>query len=171
MSKNNTWREKVLYIHKNTGLIDRVIGILIFLAFIAAATDLFYRYRPMKLVEIDSPVILSQESFKLGDIVYGTFDGEVFTDEQPRVTRFIVCKNNSYELTDRFASGGRRKLSAVNIAITRLDESDLKLAGVNFTPDTDCFIQFTNIYSLDLPISGTRTEQVRYFSDTFDIVE
>lgn len=155
---------------KSATFTDVIVTVAVLLALGLVFIDVFQRYRKLDLVEIVSPVLIDKKQYRAGDTIFGVFQGEVKTDLQPLVTRAIVCEDHHYELTDRQAVGGRRFLRETQVAITTLSASDLKQQGQEIEPSRNCYISFTNIYEIPLPISGTRFEHVRYFSDTFDIV-
>lgn len=171
MVENRTsWFDKLRYAHRHTDLLDKVIGVLVVVAIISVGFNLFQRYRSLDLLDVETPVLLTKEVYQKGELVEGIFNGEVKTDLQPKVTRALICDNDSYQLEDREATGGKRFLKEAKVGIVVLEDSQTQ-SGKPIRPGTNCFIKFTNIYTIDLPLGGTRTEQVRYFSDTFDIEE
>lgn len=173
MSKENrtSWWDKIRYAHRHTDALDRFTGILVVLAVLVAGYDLYMRYRPIDLVNIETPVITDKKAYQVGETIYGVFNGEVKTDLQPVVSRNLICDHHSYSLSPRTATGGKRKLTNERVAIIILNKEQTLIPDQPIEPDTNCFIRFNNVYTIDLPISGKRTEQIKYFSDTFDIVE
>lgn len=170
-TKRTPWFDKIRYAHRHTDLFDKMSGILIIAAFVFLCFHLYERFKPIDLLQIDSPVIIDQKEYEINDTIYGKFTGEIYTDMVPEVTRSLVCDNNSYQLVPRKANGGARKLEGIVIAITRLSSEQLEVPGEILAPDTNCFIRFTNTYTIDLPLGGYRIERVVYYSDTFDLVK
>lgn len=171
MSNRLTIRHNLKYLHQHTSLLDKIIGLGVLFATFFLLTSVYYQVRAVRLLEITSPVLLDKSQYRRGDVISGFFEGEVFTDVRPTVRRFIICAKRSYALTDRIALGGRRTLNGKRaIDIARLGSSDLEVADTTVAPDTNCYIRFINEYKITT-LGITRTESVRYFSDTFDIVE
>lgn len=126
-------------------------------------------YVPIKTSTFQVPIRTDKTSYRLGDVVRGTFYGEVFTTVRPVIGRTLICDKQRQALTDFVVTNSSpEKIDGRLINIVELSDQSLKVGGV-LEPDTDCIVQFAFVYSYPRILGAPRIEQVTLYTTPFDI--
>lgn len=146
-------------------LLAIVIGVSIFAVYVAD------QLRQYNFVDIKQPVETDKDTYRIGEVVYGFFYGEVYTNNQPVVLRRMECATQRMSLVPVVASSASPvKLTGKKTPIIKLDSGALSVKGVNFEPDTGCFIEMCNVYSIQPIFGNLRSLGECYNTAKFNIV-
>lgn len=151
----------------NWRITDVVTIVITIIAFFALIALVYYRVRPLELVDIKVPVATDKVEYETGDPVSGLFFGEIHHEGEVRVLREVFCKDYQRRIntdTERnvFRVSHPKKLDGESRFIGNLPE-DVPVGG-------NCIIRFVNKYNIETPF-GTRHEEESYYTQNFSIVE
>lgn len=148
-----------------------ILTTLVMAASILIGFHVYEYLRPIKYLQIDSPVpILNEEkTFGLDDTIEFQFTGIRFRDSQPVIARKIMCENSSKNLRS-FDSSESVTLAGVidqviPIKIRNLLDTDAALP----LSDVNCSIQFQSVDKYSLPLGGDKELVHTYFTELFDL--
>lgn len=163
---------KILALLKATNwrlIVNIFVSSTMVIATAALALLIFYRVRPVRLLEIRVPVTTTKQHYYPGEEISGTFFGEVFYSGDVRVLRTVYCPHLHVVMSDEDtdpdelfnAASIPRKLDGLTARIGVLP--------LNLPVGEKCQIEFINIYDISTPF-GSRHESVSYYTAGFEVI-
>lgn len=154
--------------HLSVGDIIALVAVL----FGLVVLGIYYsdQVREYNFVDIRQPVELDKDEYKVGDVIYGFFYGEIYTNNQPVVLRRLECANQRFSIVPVVTSSAvPTKLTGKKVPILKLEPASISVRGANFEPDTDCFIEMCSTYSIQPVFGNVRSLGECYYTDKFNI--